>query len=125
MGESGFDLMSWGDFERMEGSGGSTWMLARRSLGVSSFGMNMVEIAPGGQIPEHDETERDQEEVFVVWEGDATAVIDGADHPAPRGSFVRLDPDTRRTIRNDGASPVRILAVSAPRSSGYEDMGWG
>jgi quercetin dioxygenase-like cupin family protein len=36
------------------------WLLVRRSLGLAAFGINMVEIAPGESIPEHDETGRDQ-----------------------------------------------------------------
>lgn len=121
----GFSVLNLSEFEQMEGSGDCNWMLARKSLGVGSFGMNLVEIGPGGQIPEHDETSRDHEEVFVIWEGNATAVIDGMDKPAPAGTFVRVAPEVRRTIRNDSDSPVRMLIVSAPRSSGYEPMGWG
>jgi quercetin dioxygenase-like cupin family protein len=121
----GYTIKSLDDFEQMEGSGESNWGLARKSLGVSSFGMNLVEIGPGGQIPEHDETQRDHEEVFIVWEGDATAVVDGTETPAPAGTFVRISPEVRRTIRNDGDAKVQVLIVSAPRSSGYEPMGWG
>ena len=44
----------------------------RRALGLSSFGMNLVDIPPGEQIPEHDETRRDQEEVFYVVGGTPT-----------------------------------------------------
>ncbi len=40
-------------------------MLVRKSLG----GLNLVELPQGGSIPEHDETERDQEEVFYVVSG--------------------------------------------------------
>ena len=122
---NGFSVENLTEFEEMEGSGECTWRLARKSLGVGSFGMNLVEIGPGGQIPEHTEEERDHEEVFVIWDGDATAVVDGMEKPAPSGTFVRVAPEVRRTIRNDGDSPVRMLIVSAPRSSGYEPMGWG
>ena len=45
------------------------WTLVRRTLGVRAFGINVVDIPPGGQIPEHDETKRDQEEVFYVLSG--------------------------------------------------------
>lgn len=121
----GYTLGSWDDFEQMEGSGESSWRLARKSLGISSFGINIVDIGPGGQLPEHDETGRDQEEVFIVIDGDATAVIDGVVHAAPRGTFVRVAPEVRRTIRNAGDSAARVMIVSAPRSSGYEPMGWG
>jgi quercetin dioxygenase-like cupin family protein len=86
--------------------------------------MGLVDIPAGESIPEHDETGRDQEEVFVVLSGSPTMVIDGADHPAPAGTFVRVDPELRRTVRNDGDDVATVLIVSAPRSSGYEPMGW-
>jgi quercetin dioxygenase-like cupin family protein len=121
----GFTILHRDEFERMEGSGESVWGLARKSLQVSSLGMNMVEIGPGGQIPEHDESGRDQEEVFIIWEGDAVAVTDGIESPAPAGTFIRVSPQVRRTVRNDGDATMKMLIVSAPRSSGYEPMGWG
>jgi quercetin dioxygenase-like cupin family protein len=100
------------------------WVLVRRSLGVESFGLNMVELPPGKAIPEHDETERDQEEVFYVVDGAVTLVADGEDHAAPAGTWARFDPAVRRTVRNDGDTPAKVLIVSAPRGSGYESMGW-
>jgi quercetin dioxygenase-like cupin family protein len=100
------------------------WSLARRSLGLTSFGMNLVEIPPGERIPEHDEADRDQEEVFVVLSGEPTLLIDGEPHPAPAGTLARLDPPLRRTVSNEGDEPATILIVSAPRSSGYEPMEW-
>ncbi len=100
------------------------WALVRRTLGCRSFGINLVEIAPGSQIPEHDETDRDQEEIFFVVSGAPTLVIDGTDHPAPAGTFARLDPAPRRTVRNDGDDAATVLIVSAPRTSGYEPMAW-
>jgi glyoxylate utilization-related uncharacterized protein len=83
-----------------------------------------VEIGSGEQIPEHDEIDRDQEEVFLVLGGDATLVIDGEDHAAPTGTLARLDPEHKRTVRNDSAQPAEVLIVSAPRSSGYQPMSW-
>ena len=100
------------------------WSLVRRSLGLKAFGMNLVELPPGEQIPEHDETGRDQEEVFVVLSGEPTVVIDGRETPAPAGTFVRLDPELRRTIVNHSDAPASVLIISAPRSSGYEPMEW-
>ncbi|HET6602318.1 MAG TPA: cupin domain-containing protein [Gaiella sp.] len=100
------------------------WVLVRRSLGVSTFGINAVELPPGDSIPEHDETGRDQEELFLVLEGSPTLVVDGADHPLREGSFARLDPDRVRTVRNDGEAVARVLIVSAPVSSGYEPLDW-
>jgi uncharacterized cupin superfamily protein len=108
--------------DKLERTG--SWSLVRRSLGISSFGANLVEIAPGESIPEHDELDRDQEELFVFVTGSPLLVIDGVEHRVSTGTFARLDPEPRRTIRNDGAEPAQVLIVSAPRSSGYEPMGW-
>jgi uncharacterized cupin superfamily protein len=100
------------------------WQLVRRTLGLRAFGVNVVEIPPGEQIPEHDETGRDQEEVFYILTGSPTLVIDGTDHSARAGTFARLDPVHSRTVRNDGEEPASVLIISAPSSSGYEPMDW-
>jgi uncharacterized cupin superfamily protein len=100
------------------------WQLVRRTLGVNAFGLNLVDIPPGEQIPEHDETERDQEEVFYVVSGSPTLVVDGENHPARAGTFARLDPQHRRTVRNEGDELARVLIASAPRTSGYLPMEW-
>lgn len=115
----GFDVVHRDELERTGG-----WALVRRTLGCEAFGINLVEIEPGDQIPEHDEVDRDQEELFFVLEGEATLVIDGDEVPAPAGTFARLDPEPRRTVRNQGADTAAVLIVSAPRTSGYEPMEW-
>jgi uncharacterized cupin superfamily protein len=100
------------------------WQLVRRTLELRAFGVNVVEIPPGEQIPEHDEVDRDQEEVFYVLTGSPTLLIDGESHPARAGTFARLDPVHSRTVRNDSDDPASMLIISAPRSSGYEPMSW-
>jgi uncharacterized cupin superfamily protein len=100
------------------------WLLARRSLGLSAFGMNLVEIPPGERIPEHDETARDQEEVFIVLEGSPSLVVDGREIETPAGTFARLDPGLQRTVVNRGEDVAAVLIVSAPRTSGYDPLDW-
>ena len=117
---TGFTIVHLSDFERPF----PKWALARRSLGLQSFGMNVVELPPGETIPEHDETETDQEEVFIVLSGEATMVIDGQEHAAPAGTFARLDPEPKRTVVNHSAEVVTVLIVSAPRTSGYTPPEW-
>ena len=115
-----FTIAHVDDFERPF----PKWALARKTLGLAAFGMNVVELPPGESIPEHDEVGRDQEEVFVTLDGEATLVIDGDEHPAPAGTYARLDPEPVRTIVNRSDGPVTVLIVSAPRTSGYEPLGW-
>ena len=51
-------------------------------------------------------------------------VIDGEDHPAPAGTFTRLDPEPKRTVVNRSDADATILIVSAPRTSGYTPLEW-
>lgn len=115
-----FTIVHVDDFERPF----PKWALARKSLDLASFGLNVVELPPGESIPEHDELERDQEEVFITLAGEPTLVIDGEEHPAPAGTYARLDPEPVRTIVNRSDADATVLIVSAPRTSGYEPMGW-
>ena len=120
----GYTIKHWDDFEIMEGSGGATWRLARKSLDAGSFGFNIVEIEPGGEIPAHDESESNQEEVFAILEGDATIVAGEEEHPAPPGTFCRYAPEVYRTIRNRSDAPVKAFLIGVPSDSGYELTGW-
>lgn len=112
------------EFETMEGSGDSTWMLARKALGTSAFGFNMVEIAPGGQIPEHDEAQSSQHELYIVLEGEATLRLEGEDHAAPAGTFASIEPPASRTILNRSDAPVTALLIGVQPEGGYEPMSW-
>ena len=114
----------WDEFEVMEGSGGCTWRLARKSLGAEAFGFNVVEIEPGGELPAHDESESGQEEVFLVLEGEGTIVAAGKEHPAPAGTFCRYAPSVQRSVRNDSDAPIRVLLIGVPGDSGYEPLEW-
>jgi quercetin dioxygenase-like cupin family protein len=121
----GYTIKRIDDFEEMEGSGGATWRLARKTLGAEAFGFNVVDIEAGGQIPAHDHTGDNQEEVFIILEGDATMVTDGEEHEAPAGTFCRYAPEVNRTILNKSDGNVRALLIGVPADSGYQQMPWG
>src|SRR6476619_3969245 len=121
----GYTIKKVDEFEEMEGSGGATWRLARKTLGADSFGFNVVDIEPGGQIPEHDHSGDSQEEVFIILDGQATIIADDEEHDAPAGTFCRYAPEVKRTIRNDSDATVRALLIGVPVDSGYEQMPWG
>ena len=121
----GYTIKRIEEFEEMEGSGGATWRLARKTLGAEAFGFNVVDIEPGGQIPAHDHTGDNQEEVFIILEGEGTIVTGDDEHQAPAGTFCRYAPEVTRTIRNESDANVRALLIGVPRDSGYEKMPWG
>jgi quercetin dioxygenase-like cupin family protein len=121
----GYTIKSIDEFEEMEGSGGATWRLARKTLGAEAFGFNVVDIEAGGEIPAHDHTGDKQEEVFIILDGQGTIVTDGEEHAAPAGTFCRLAPEVNRTIKNNSDATVRALLIGVPVDSGYQGMGWG
>ena len=120
----GYTIKHRDEFEVMEGSGDATWRLARKALGTSSFGFNLVEIGPGGQIPEHDEAESGQHELYVILDGEATLRISGEDHAAPAGTFASIEPPVSRTIANRSGAPVTALLIGVDPAAGYEPPGW-
>jgi quercetin dioxygenase-like cupin family protein len=102
----GYTIRHLDDFEK-----NGRWSLVRRGLDVASFGLNVVEIEQGYSIPEHNEADRDQEEVFIVLDGDAVIVVEGEEHQAPKGTFCRVAPPLLRTVRNDGEAPVQLFIL--------------
>jgi uncharacterized cupin superfamily protein len=121
---AGYTIKHRDELEAMEGSGDSTWLLARKALGTASFGFNLVQIAPGGQIPEHDEGQSGQDEVYFVLEGEAMLRLDGEEHAAPAGTFASIEPPTARTILNRSDAPVTALLIGVQPEGGYEPMSW-
>ena len=121
---NGYTVKHREEFEFMEGSGDATWRLARKALGTSAFGFNLVEIAPGGEIPEHDEAGSGQQEVYAILEGEATLRLDGEERPAPAGTFASVEPQVSRTILNRSDAPVSALVIGVSPDGCYEPPSW-
>jgi uncharacterized cupin superfamily protein len=120
----GYSIKHRDEFESMEGSGESTWRLARKALDTSAFGFNLVEIGPGGQIPEHDESESGQVELYAILDGEAIMRIEGEDHPAPAGTFASFEPPVSRTILNRSDSAVTALLIGVHPAGDYQAAPW-
>jgi len=121
---AGYTIKHRDEFESMEGSGESSWKLARKALGTSAFGFNLVEIEPGGQIPEHTEAESGQVELYVILEGDAVLRIEGEDHSAPEGTFASIEPPASRTILNRSDAKVTALLIGVHPEGEYSAATW-
>lgn len=107
-------------FDEMEPILGGVFRRARASLGVTSFGMQLLELpAHGGDsYLNHDHQHDSQEEVYVVLSGSADLDIEGdVVHVGP-DTAVRVAPATKRSIRA-GPNGVRILALGAIPGEAY------
>ena len=90
-----------------------------RQLGVTAWGMNVLELEPGcTSYPEHDHAKDGQEEVYVVLSGSATLVTsDGSSEVVP-GTIVRVEPSTRRKFLA-GSAGVTVLAIGGTPGQAY------
>ena len=96
------------------------WYPIQHHLGLGAFGVNAL----GGDagtvlVAEHDERASDQEELYVVVEGSVAFTLDGETRQVFGVSFVAVpDPTVRRSavVAEDG---TLLLAIGAPRDSGF------
>ncbi len=106
-------------------------------LGVSAFGISIVDLEPGAdQYPEHDHSEDGiggkmfakrpqqlgQEEVYVALRGSGTLEADGEEYPIDPEHIVRVGPAVIRKI-TPGPDGLRLLAIGATPGKPYETGG--
>lgn len=93
---------------------------ARSGLGVSAFGMQVLEFPPNADsYPEHDHSGDGQEEVYIVLEGVATLRAGGEEHRLEPGVFARVGPGETRKIVT-GEEGARILALGGVPGKAFE-----
>jgi mannose-6-phosphate isomerase-like protein (cupin superfamily) len=110
------------NIQDVEGAGpGGAFHFVRRELGVLAFGVNWIEIPPGTEGREHEESDSGQEEVTVVVAGSGVYRVDGEEVPVRTGDFLRFDPETTR-CPVAGPEGLTLIAIGAPRGS-YEPRG--
>jgi uncharacterized cupin superfamily protein len=96
----------------------------RRALGVTAFGVNYFDLPPGAAGLEHNETQTNQEEVYVYVRGSGLLRIDGQEIEVGEGMAVRVNPEvTRQPIAGD--TGLQWVAIGAPREGKYEPPSWG
>ena len=81
----------------MEGIYLGSFKLARAEMGVTAFGMAVMDIPAGyGDYPEHDHSEDGQEEVYTVLNGACTLIVGGEEHNLEPDMFARVGPNETR-----------------------------
>ena len=110
---------------------------AAAGLGVSSFGISIIDMAPGAdEYPEHDHSEEGiggkmfakrpqqlgQEEVYIALRGSGTVEADGEQYALDAEHVVRVGPAVRRKVV-PGPDGIRLLALGATPGRSYDAAG--
>ena len=92
---------------------------AGRELGVTAWGMNVLDIEAGcTAYPEHDHAKDAQEEVYVVLRGSGTLDAGDLKVALTEGTLVRVGPAQTRKIL-PGPQGIVILAIGGTPGKAY------
>ena len=108
-------------FDEMEPIFGGFFLRSRASLGVTSFGMQVLNFPPnsGDAYPNHNHAESGQEEVYVVLDGAADFDIEGERLHLEPEMALRVGPTVNRKI-STGSEGAQILALGAVPGAAYD-----
>ena len=99
---------------------GIKFRYAAKELGVTAWGMNVLEIAPGClDYPDHDHINDGQEEVYVVLKGSGRLQSDGEQWGLKTGDLIRVGPKEKRKII-PGTNGITVLAIGATPGAAYQ-----
>jgi mannose-6-phosphate isomerase-like protein (cupin superfamily) len=106
--------------DEMEGAFGGGLKKARAELGVTSFGMQVVDMPPNyADYPEHDHAEESQEEAFAVLRGSGHMDVEGERVELTPDVILRVGANAKRKIYA-GPEGIRLIALGGTPGSAYE-----
>ena len=107
--------------DEMEGAFGGAMRKVRAELGLTSFGVQAIDLPPNSDAhPWHDHGEEGQEELYIALRGSAVVEVEGGEpvEIAPGETVVRVGPASRRRVVA-GPEGVRMLVVGAVPTAAY------
>jgi hypothetical protein len=104
----------------MEAGFGGGFVKARAELGVTAFGLQVIQLPPDfADYPEHDHADSRQEEVYLPLGGSGWIEIDGERVDLDPETFVRVGPEPKRKIYA-GPQGLRLLAIGGAAGEAYK-----
>ncbi len=110
--------------EEMESVYGGAVVRARASLGVKSFGMQVMSLPPNYEdYPLHDEVGTQQEEIYIALKGSARLVVGDQEFKLEPGVFARVGPAEKRRIV-PGPEGLQMLALGGVPGKAFQPGEW-
>jgi mannose-6-phosphate isomerase-like protein (cupin superfamily) len=104
----------------MEAVSAGAFKRARAELGVSAFGIQVIDMPPNiDRYPEHSHTDDGQEEVYLALRGSGEIEIEDERHRLDPETMVRVAPGTNRKVLTTDDS-LRLLIVGGVPGKAYE-----
>jgi mannose-6-phosphate isomerase-like protein (cupin superfamily) len=114
---SNYTAKKIGEMEALHGGG---FVKARAELGVTSFGLQVIQLPADSDLyPEHDHAEDGQEEVYLAIGGSGWLDIEGERVDLAKDVLVRVGPGVKRKAYS-GPEGIRMLVMGATPGQAYE-----
>jgi mannose-6-phosphate isomerase-like protein (cupin superfamily) len=93
--------------------------LVREGMGITAFGVQVMNLPPDYATKSHDESETGQQELYVALAGSGAVVIGDERLPLDAEHMVRVDAGVARVLTSDGDG-LRVLCVGGVPGAPYE-----
>jgi uncharacterized cupin superfamily protein len=97
--------------------------LARTGLGITAFGVQVMDLPPDYETESHDEADTGQQELYVGLRGEGAVIIGDTRLPVGEGRLVRVDAGIDRVLAS-GPAGLRVLCVGSVPGAPYEPPKW-
>jgi mannose-6-phosphate isomerase-like protein (cupin superfamily) len=106
--------------KEMEAGYGGGFVKVRAELGVTAFGMQIIQLPPDyADYPEHDHAESGQEEVFAVLSGSGWMNVEGERVELDPETLVRVGAAAKRKVFS-GPQGLRMLVTGGCPGEAYK-----
>ena len=107
----GYSIATVGNLASFEGKA-----FVKEVLQTTSVELSFGTLASGDSIPFFHH-HKQNEEVYVVLNGEGVFILNGKEEPVESGSVVRISPEISRNIKCTGNSPLLYLCIQAKAGS--------
>jgi uncharacterized cupin superfamily protein len=97
--------------------------LVRAGLGISAFGVNILDLPPNYTTESHDEADTGQQELYVALRGSGHVRIGNQALTLDEEHLVRVDAGVERVLSSDGDG-LRVLCAGSTPGAPYTPLGW-